>query len=124
MSSLLRWKMACYQSVLRGVPSLDSSNNLLITLPNVFMLRNGDTLRFVITSTVPTTSPLGTVSIVINGQTIPLKTRFGNNVRTQQLVARKLYTIGFGAETPSFTTLTCLPVSSFAFTTIPAPSAG
>lgn len=114
--------MACYQSVLRGVPTLDSSNNLVVTLPNVFMLRNGDTLKFVITSTVPMTNPLGTVSIVINGQTIPLKTRFGNNVRAQQMMARKLYTIGFGAETPSFTMVTCLPVSSFAYTTIPAPT--
>lgn len=112
--------MTCYQSVLRGVPSLDEDNNLVITLPNVFMLTNGDTLKFVITSTVPTTNPLGTVSVVINGTTIPLKTRFGNNVRAEQLMARKLYTIGFGAETPSFTMVTCIPVSSFAYTTIPA----
>lgn len=112
--------MACYQSVLRGVPTLDADNNLLITLPDVFMLRNGDIIKFVITDTVPTTNPLGTVSIVINGTTIPLKTRFGNSVRTEQLVARKLYTVGFGAETPSFTMITCIPVSSFTYTTIPA----
>ena len=113
--------MACYDSVLRGTPSLDGSNNLLITLPNVFALRNGDIVKFVITETVPQTNPLGTVSIVINGITVPLKTRFGNDVRTEQLRKRKLYTVGFGAETPTFTMLTCLPTSSFNFPTYPAP---
>lgn len=113
--------MACYESVLRGTPSLDGSDNLVITLPNVFMLRNGDILKFVITDTVPQTNPMGTVSIVINGITVPLKSRFGNDIRTQQLCKRKLYTVGFGAETPTFTMLTCLPVSSFKFPTYPAP---
>lgn len=107
--------MTCYESVLRGAASLDEDSNLTITLPNTITLHNGDTLRFVITNTVPTTNPLGTVSVVVNGTTMPLKTRFGNNARTEQFMARKLYTVGLGAEGPTMTVLTCLPLSTYDF---------
>lgn len=107
--------MTCYESVLRGTAALDGDKNLTITLPNTAILHNGDTFRFVITNTVPTTNPLGTTNVVINGTTMPLKTRFGNNVRAEQLVARKLYTVGLGAEGPTLTVVTCLPLSTYAF---------
>lgn len=109
--------MTCYESVLRGTVELDEENNLVVNLPNVAPLHNGDTFRFVIVNTVPTTNPLGTVAAKINGTTMPLKTRFGNSVRIDQVMARKLYTVGLGAETPSLTVLTCLPVSSYEFAT-------
>lgn len=107
--------MTCYESVLRGNAALDDDNNLTITLPNTVTLHNGDTIRFVITNTVPTTNPLGTASLVVNGTTMSLKTRFGNNVRAEQFMARKLYTVGLGAEGPTMVVLTCLPLSTYSF---------
>lgn len=110
------------ERILRGTTA-EVGGNLTITLPNVRTLINGDVLRFVIVNSIPTTNPLGTVSIIINGTTFPLKTKFGNDVRIEQLRARKLYSIGLGAETPNFTLLTCIPTSTFSFPTYPAPAA-
>lgn len=109
----------CECKILRATASL-SGVNTLITLPNVGTLMNGDIGRFVIVNAVDYTNPLGTVSIVVNGTTFPLKTKFGNNVRTEQIKSRKVYTIGLGAETPNFTMLTCIPESSFSFPTYSA----
>lgn len=97
------------------------SDNLVITLPNVNLLENQDIIRFVICNTIDTTTnPLGTVSIVMNGVTFPLKTKLGNDVRIEQLTCRKVYTIQFGAQTPEFAMLTCLPPTRFIYTTYPA----
>lgn len=106
-------------NILRATAALDTTN-LLITLPNVGTLMNGDVGKFVIINAIDYTNPLGTVSIAVNGTTFPLKTKFGNSVRTEQLRSRKVYTIGLGAETPNFTLLTCIPESSFSFPTYSA----
>lgn len=95
-------------------------SNLVITLPSVNLLENQDVVRFVICNTIDTTTnPLGTVSIVMNGVTFPLKTKLGNDVRIEQLTCRKVYTIQFGAQTPEFAMLTCLPPTRFIYTTYP-----
>lgn len=107
------------QCILKGTPSIVDTN-LVITLPNVSLLQNRDVLRFVICSTIDQTNPLGTVSIVINGTTFPLKTKLSNPVRTEQLRSRRVYTIQLGAATPNFTMLTCLPETSFVYPTYPA----
>jgi hypothetical protein len=111
--------MNCKCNVLRGTAAV-AATNLTITLPNVDTLMNGDVGKFVIINAIDYTNPLGTVSIIINGTTFPLKTRFGNNARIEQLRSRKVYTIGLGAETPNFTLLTCIPESSFSFPTYSA----
>ena len=105
--------------ILRGTATY-TGGNMTITLPNVSTLSNGDIVRFVLCSAVDYTNPLGTVSIVINGTTFPLKTKFGNDMRISQLRARKVYSIGLGAQTPNFTMLTCVPASTFVFPTYPA----
>lgn len=107
------------KKILKGVPAL-SGTNLTITLPNVSLLSNRDVLRFCIAGTIDKTNPLGTVSIIINGQTIPLLTRLTNNVRTEQLFSRRVYTIQLGAENPNFVMLTCLPESTFVYPTYAA----
>ena len=109
----------CKCNILRGTAAVVDTN-LVITLPNVGTLSNGDIGKFVIINAIDYTNPLGTVSITINETTFPLKTKFGNNVRTEQLRSRKVYTIGLGAETPNFVMLTCIPESSFAFPTYSA----
>ena len=106
-------------NILRGVASVVETN-LVITLPNVGTLVNGDIGKFVIINAIDYTNPLGTVSITINGTTFPLVTKLGNNVRTEQLKTRKVYTIALGAETPNFTMLSCIPESSFAYPTYSA----
>lgn len=111
--------MNCECNILRGTAAVVATN-LVITLPDVGTLINGDVGKFVIVNAIDYTNPLGTVSITINGTTFPLKTKFGNNVRTEQLRSRKVYTIGLGAETPNFTLLTCIPESSFSFPTYSA----
>ena len=109
----------CKCNILRGTAAVVDTN-LVITLPNVGTLVNGDIGKFVIVNAIDDTNPLGTVSITINGTTFPLKTKLGNNVRIEQLRSRKVYTIALGAETPNFTMLTCIPASSFAFPTFSA----
>ena len=106
-------------NILRGVASVVETN-LVITLPDVGTLVNGDIGKFVIINAIDYTNPLGTVSITINGTTFPLVTKLGNNVRTEQLKTRKVYTVALGAETPNFTMLSCLPVSSYSYPTYSA----
>ena len=106
-------------NILRGVAEV-TGGNMTITLPNVGTLVNGDIGKFVIVNGIDYTNPLGTVSVVINGTTFPLKTKYSNNVRIEQLKSRKVYTIALGAETPNFTVLNCLPASTFAFPTYSA----
>ena len=105
--------------ILRGTSAI-AGGNLTITLPNVGTLENGDILRFFMVGPIDYTNPLGTVNITINGTTFPLKTRFGNDLRIQQLVARRVYTVGLGAQTPNFTMLSAIPESSYDFPTYPA----
>lgn len=102
--------------ILQGTPAI-AATNLTITLPNVSLLSNRDILRFYIAGTIDRTNPLGTVSIIINGQTILLKTKLGNDVRNQQLVARRVYTVQLGAQTPNFTMLSCLPETTYVYPT-------
>ena len=106
-------------NILRGVASVVETN-LVITLPDVGTLVNGDIGKFVIINAIDYTNPLGTVSITINGTTFPLVTKLGNNVRTEQLKTRKVYTVALGAETPNFTMLSCLPASSYSYPTYSA----
>jgi hypothetical protein len=69
------------QPILRGTAAL-VAGNLVITLPNTATaLENRDIIRFVITSTIDDTTPLGTTSITINGTTFPLVTKISNPVR-------------------------------------------
>lgn len=107
-------------TVYRGTASIVATN-LQITLPNVSTLTNGDIVHFVITTPIDYSNPLGTVSIVMNGQTILVKTRFNNDLRTSQVRTRRVYTVGFGAQTPTFTMLTCVPESTYNFPTYPEP---
>lgn len=105
--------------ILRGTAAI-SATNLVITLPSVGTLENGDIVRFFIANPIDYSNPLGTVSITMNGTTFPVKTRFGNDLRTQQLVARRVYTVGLGAQTPNFTILSTIPESTYNFPTYPA----
>lgn len=109
----------CECNVLRGTAAIVDTN-MVITLPNVGTLANGDVGKFVIINAIDLTNPLGTVSITINGTTFPLKNRLGNSIRIEQLRTRKVYTIALGAETPNFTLLTCVPESSYAYPTYSA----
>lgn len=107
--------------VLKGTAALNAGNNLVITLPNISTITNGQIIRFCITNAFDkTTNPLGTVSVSINGTDFALLTKFGNNVRIDQLCSRRPYTVGVGAQTPSMTVLNCLPISGFAFPTYTA----
>ena len=106
-------------NVLRGTAAVVDTN-LVITLPNVGTLSNGDIGKFVIINTIDYTNLLGTVSITINGTTFPLVNKLGNSIRTEQLRSRKVYTIALGAETPNFVLLTCVQESSFAYPTYSA----
>lgn len=105
--------------ILRGTATL-SGGNLVITLPNVSLLSNGDIVRFIICSTIDYSNPLGTVTVIINNTKFALKTKFGNDVRIQQLRSRKVYTVGVGAQDPDFTMISCIPESSFSFPTYPS----
>lgn len=97
--------------------------NITLTLPNTKeALQNRDILRFCITSNVPETNPLGTVSIIVNGVTFPLVTILGNSVRTEQLRSRFVYTVQLGAQTPNFTMKTCLPETSFVYPVYAPPA--
>ena len=104
---------------LKGTPTIVETN-LVITLPNVSVLSNRDILQFVVTSAIDQTNPLGTVSIDINGTIFPLKTRIGNDVRIDQMRARRVYTIQLGAGTPNFTMISCLPETAFVYPTYSA----
>ena len=110
----------CDNTILKATTAI-VDDNLVITLPNVGTLTNRDILRFVICAAIDKTNPLGTVSIVVNGTTFPLVTRIGNDVRTEQLFARKVYVVQLGAGTPNFTMLTCMPETTFVYPTYPAP---
>ena len=91
--------------------------NLTITLPNVPLIVNGDVFSFCIINAIDQTNPTGTVSIVMNGTTFAVKTRYGNDLRIDQLQSRKIYVVGIGTQTPTATMLTCVPESSFSFPT-------
>lgn len=109
--------------ILRASLAVDGAN-ITLTLPDTEeALTNRDTLRFYITSTIPTENPLGTVSIIVNGTTFPLTTILGNSVRTEQLRSRYVYTVQLGAETPNFVMKTCLPETSFVYPAYAAPAA-
>ena len=106
-------------TILRGTAAIVETN-MVITLPDTDTLVNGDVVKFVVVNGIDYTNPLGTVSVTVNGTTFPLKTKYGNNVRIEQLKSRKVYIAGVGAETPNLTLLTCIPPSSFAFPTYSA----
>ena len=94
--------------------------NLTITLPDRGTIINGDVISFCIINAIDQTNPVGTVSVIVNGTTFALKTRFGNDLRIDQLKSRKIYTVGVGAQTPTMTMLSCVPDSSFSFPTYSA----
>lgn len=106
-------------NIVRASAALDGVN-LVITLPNTGIIMNGDILRFCIINTIDDTNPTGTVSVSVNGTSFALKTKFGNDLRIDQLTNRKVYTVGVGAQTPTMTMLTCIPETSFSFPTYSA----
>lgn len=107
--------------ILRAALAVDGAN-ITLTLPDTTCaLENRDVLRFYITTNPPEDNPLGTVSIIINGTTFPLRTILGNSVRIDQLRSRFVYTIQLGAETPVFVMKTCLPETAFVYPVYPAP---
>lgn len=109
---------------IRRAALAEAGENITLTLPDTDdALENRDTLKFYITSNVPETNPLGTVSIIINGTTFPLVTILGNAVRVEQLRSRYVYTIQLGAQTPVFVMKTCLPETSFVYPTYPVAEA-
>lgn len=110
--------------VLRGTAAL-ATTNLQITLPDsTYALRNGDLLKFAITNAIPAgvanTAP---VVISVNGTTFALKDRLSNNIVASQLRSRWVYTMRLGAETPTFTLLTCVPDSGISYPTFEPPAA-
>ena len=103
---------------IRKAALAEDGDNITLTLPNTNEpLENRDILKFYITSNVPETNPLGTVSVIVNGTTFQLVTILGNAVRIEQLRSRFVYAIQLGAETPNFTMKTCLPETSFVYPT-------
>lgn len=100
-------------------------NNITLTLPDTDeALENRDILKFYIVGDLPTTNPLGTVSIIVNGTTFPLTTILNNAVRIEQLRTRFVYSIQLGAETPTFVMKNCLPETSFVYPTYAAGGNG
>ena len=109
---------------IRRAALAEDGENITLTLPNTDEpLENRDIIKFYITSNVPETNPLGTVSVIINGTTFPLVTILNNAVRVEQLRSRFVYAIQLGAETPNFTMKTCLPETSFVYPTFPVEEA-
>ena len=108
--------MGTCKKVLRATAAL-VEQNLVLTLPSVGTISNGDVISFCIINTVDQTNPTGTVSMSIDGTTFAVKTRYGNDLRIDQLRSRKIYVVGIGAQTPTATMLTCVPESSFVFPT-------
>ena len=102
--------------VVRATAAVDGAN-LTITLPDTDTIMNGDVFRFCIINAIDDTNPTGTVSVIVNGTTFALKTKYGNDVRIDQLTNRKIYVVGVGAQTPTMTMLTCIPETSFSFPT-------
>jgi hypothetical protein len=105
--------------ILRGTAAIVETN-MVITLPDVGTLTNGDIGKFVIINSIDYTNPLGTVSITINGTTFPLQNKLGNSIRIEQLRTRRVYAVAVGAETPNLTLLSCVPESSYVYPTFSA----
>lgn len=110
---------------IRKATLAEVDNNITLTLPNTdSALENRDTIKFYIPTTIPSTNPLGTVSIIINGTTFPLLTILSNSVRIEQLRSRVVYCIQLGAETPAFVMKSCLSESSFVYPTYAVAEGG
>lgn len=112
----------CECEVLKSTATTISSNNLIITLPNISTINNGDIIKFCIIQPIDYTNPLGTASITINGTTFPILDKYGNSVRTSQLKTRKVYVVAVGAQTPNVIMLTCIPCSTFTYPTYSTPT--
>lgn len=97
-----------------------TGGNLTITLPNVGVIRNGSLLRFVVAQTIDYSTPLGSVTISINGTTFTLIDKYGNDIRISQLRTRRPYVVAIGAQTPTAIMLSCVPNSAYAYPTYAA----
>lgn len=110
---------------LRSLAVEMQDNNLHILLPQISQLINGDQVRFVITQSIPRTNPTGTVYLYTNvndSNGVIVLTRYANDLRIDQIRSRRVYTVGFGAQTPSFTMLSCVPKTSFEYDPYPNPT--
>ena len=113
----------CECKVLKSTAVTTTGGDLVITLPNVSTIRNGEIIKFCITQSIDYTNPLGTVSVSINGTTFPILDKYGNSVRISQIRTRKVYVVAVGAQTPNMIMLTCIPCSTFSYPTYTAPAA-
>lgn len=112
----------CECRVLKSTAATVTSGNLVITLPNVSTIINGEIIKFCIIQSIDYTNPLDTVSISINGTTFPVLDKYGNSVRISQMRTRKVYVVAVGAQTPNVIMLTCIPCSTFTYPTYSAPT--
>lgn len=107
----------CECRVLKSTAATVTGGNLVVTLPNVSTITNGDIIKFCITQPIDYTNSLGTVSISINGTTFPILDKYGNSVRISQVRTRKVYVVAVGAQIPNVIMLTCIPCSTFTYPT-------
>lgn len=112
----------CECRVLKSTAATVTGGNLVITLPNVSTITNGEIIKFCIIQSIDYTNPLDTVSISINGTTFPVLDKYGNSVRISQIRTRKVYVVAVGAQTPNVIMLTCIPCSTFTYPTYSAPA--
>lgn len=101
---------------LRATPTIEGGN-LILTLPSIGSLSNGDVLKFVICQSIDYSNPLGTVSLRFGTSTTdyPLLTKFSNDARIDQMRSRTVYAVGFGSQAEVFTVLTPLPCTAFPY---------
>lgn len=107
------------KKVVRATASV-SGANLILTLPDMDTIINGDIIHFCIINAVDQTNPTGTVTVAVNGASFTLLSRYGNDLRIDQLKSRKIYTVGVGAQTPTMVMLSCVPETTFSFPTYSA----
>lgn len=109
--------------VVKSTSITSSGTVTTITVPNTTVaISNCDQIRLCIAQDIPSSNPANTVSLSINGVTIPIWTKYHNNVRTDQLKKCKCYYLGVGTEVPSLTILNCIPKSGYVYSTIPVPT--
>ena len=101
-----------------------SGGKLVVNLPAT-NLCNKECLDFVITQTIPTTTPIPVVITLGSSETqYPLMTRYGNYVYSDQIRNRKVYIFRYMSDSKLFFNAGCnnLKCTSFDYPVLPIPT--
>lgn len=100
--------------------AFNDANALVITVPNTTMpINNCDVFKLRIAQDIPAGFPQNPVYVYVNGVYLQVFTKYHNTLRIEQLKKCRFYYLGFGAEVPSLTMLSCIPQSSVAYAAVP-----